>query len=399
MVYLRDPEGFCKEGIGVSIPAFQLIVLMDGSLSVDALCEAYQERTGLTIERGQVDDLLRSLDDALLLDSERFRLHREERIQDYKVSNVRPAAHAGASYPDDPTELRQLIDGFFKDPAGPGLPGPPNGAVVNGLVAPHVDFGRGGPAFAWAYRQLAEAAKADVYVVLGTGHQSRSLYTTSRKTFETPFGPLEADEKLIDAIEARTTADLFVDEYAHKSEHSIEFQAVFLKYLFPEDDITFVPILCGSFHEAVVAEASPVDLPGVGEMVDALREAIEADDRAITLISGVDFSHVGPQFGDEEVLDDDFVARVESADQELIEAAKGGDPEAFFACIRGEGDRNRVCGTSSIYTMLKVLDGADGQLLKYDHAIDDERHSMVSFASMSFHKDEEPPSTLNTPKV
>ena len=385
MVYLRDPEGFCKDGIGVPVPSFQLMVLMDGTLSAEELCEAYQERTGATIERSQVDDLLRSLDDALLLDSERFRQHRMARIQDYRAASVRPAAHAGASYPDDPTELRLMIDGFFTDPGGPGVPEQPNGAVLNGLVAPHVDFGRGGPAFAWAYRQLAEAARADVYVVLGTGHQSRALYTTSKKTFETPFGPLAADARLIDAIEARTSADLFADEYAHKSEHSIEFQAVFLKYLFPDDDITFVPILCGSFHEAVDADASPVDLPGVSEMVGALRGAIEAENRAITLISGVDFSHVGRQFGDEEVLDDDFVARVERADHDLIEAAKGGDPEAFFACIRKEGDRNRVCGTSSIYTMLKVLDGtADGELLKYDHAIDEDRNSLVSFASLAF---------------
>ena len=121
-------------------------------------------------------------------------------------------------------------------------------------------------------------------------------------------------------------------------------------------------------------------------MVTALREAIREDGRDVTVISGVDFSHVGRKFGDEEPLDDAFVARVEQADRELIDAAGSGDPERFFACIRGEGDRNRVCGTSSIYTMLKVLDGTEGSLLTYDHTIDEERHSMVSFASMAFQR-------------
>tara|TARA_Y100000588_G_scaffold372962_2_gene446200 strand:+ start:5434 stop:6618 length:1185 start_codon:yes stop_codon:yes gene_type:complete len=391
MIYLRDPEGLCREGIGVPVHAFELMALMDGSLSHEGLCEAYRERTGLTIDRGQVEELVGSLDEALLLDSDRFRLHREDRIKNFVESETRPAAHAGASYPADPVELKALIDGFFEDPSGRGRldgAGGQNGhsRVLSGLIAPHIDFGRGGPAFAWAYRQLAESPRADVYVVLGTGHQSRTLYSTSRKTFETPFGPLRADGRLIDAIVERTFLDLFADEYAHHSEHSIEFQAVFLKYLFPDDDVTFVPILCGSFHEAVVSDLSPSLLPGVEEMVTALREAIREDGRDVTVISGVDFSHVGRKFGDEEPLDDAFVARVEQADRELIDAAGSGDPERFFACIRGEGDRNRVCGTSSIYTMLKVLDGTEGSLLTYDHTIDEERHSMVSFASMVFQR-------------
>ena len=144
---------------------------------------------------------------------------------------------AGRSYPDDPDALRLLIDSFFEDESGP-RDSPRGSGVVTGLVAPHIDFGRGGPCFAWAYNELRDRDPADVYVVLGTGHTSRNLFTTTRKVFETPLGDLEVDSTFVDRLAAYAPQDLFADEIAHKNEHSIEFQVVFLKYLFPDSSIT-----------------------------------------------------------------------------------------------------------------------------------------------------------------
>lgn len=384
MVYLRDPQGFAREGVALPLHVFQLMLFFDGTRSPEEVGRAFTEASGVPIDASQVAELAASLDDAYLLDSERFHSHRDTQIKAYREATVRPVAHAGVSYPEDPDVLRTLIDGFFTDAAGPGRPGPRNGTSVVGLIAPHIDFGRGGLAFAWAYRQLAEAKRADVYIVLGTGHSSRALYTSSRKTWETPFGPLPADLALIDAIEARTSDDLFVDEYAHRSEHSIEFQAIFLKYLFPNDSITFVPILCGSFYPAVEADVSPRELNGVSEMIVALKDAVAEDGRDITFIAGVDFSHVGRQFGDEAYVDEVFASRVEKTDQDLIDAASRCDGERFFQGIRQERDQYRVCGTSSIYTILEVLNDVQGRLLVYDRAIDEGGNSLVSFASMVF---------------
>ena len=386
LIYLRDPEGIAAEGLGVPPPVFQFMTLLDGTRTIEDLKAAtVPNGSGETVSDDQINDLLKSLDESYLLDSERYRERKAEVASAYREEKRRPSALAGRSFPEKKDALELLIDSFFTDQTGPD-DSPRSDAPVTALVAPHIDFGRGGPCFAWAYNELKSKEPADVYVVFGTGHSAKNPFTTSRKTFETPLGDLEADQRFIDQLVENCEQDLFDDELAHKNEHSIEFQVVFLKYLFPDVDITFVPILCGSFYESVHLRRSPMEDPRVADFVQGLRRAIDADDRRICLISGVDFSHVGRRFGDDNELDDAFLDRVRSSDVDLIDAASDGDPEKFFDVIVRDCDRNRVCGTSSIYTMLKVMDGQRGELLKYDQAADYESQQMVSFASMAWYE-------------
>jgi AmmeMemoRadiSam system protein B len=179
--------------------------------------------------------------------------------------------------------------------------------------------------------------------------------------------------------------DVFADEFAHKEEHAIEFQAVFLKYLYPDQDIPFVPILCGSFHEMVEKQKMPQTAPVVSEFVQGLKEVLNVSGKRVCLIAGVDLSHVGQHFGDADVLTDGFVADVERVDQALIKKAGAMDADGYFDVVIQECDRTRVCGTSSIYTMLQVMDAKRGELLNYDHIVDQDTQQMVSFVSMAFY--------------
>ena len=46
-------------------------------------------------------------------------------------------------------------------------------------------------------------------------------------------------------------------------------------------------------------------------------------------------------------------------------------------------DRNKVCGFSSIYLLLRYLQGTEGVQVAYDHCrADDEDHSLVSIAGI-----------------
>ncbi len=57
--------------------------------------------------------------------------------------------------------------------------------------------------------------------------------------------------------------DLFDDELTHRTEHSIEFQVVFLQYLLGgRRDFTIVPILVGSFHDLMERGIDPIAGPG-----------------------------------------------------------------------------------------------------------------------------------------
>jgi len=387
VVALRDPEGLSEQMPAVPLNVYFLLTLMDGEHSVLDLQEAYARKfDGQLITSEQIGELVRQLDGLYLLDSERFHAFRAEVDTAFRGSRVRPAAHAGASYPDDPDALREMIDGFFEPPDGPGPPREAgSGRPLRGLIAPHIDFGRGGHAFAWAYRSLAEAPKPDLFVLLGTGHAAHRPFSVADKDYETPFGAVRADREVIDRLASTATDELFDDVLCHRTEHSIEFQAVFLKYLYPDSEVMAVPVLCGSFHELVAGG----DPSGARLTVDAFLEglvaALDGSGREVCYIAGVDFSHVGARCGDSEPLTEGVLGDVEKLDRELLRASEAVDSAAFLSAVVRERDRTRVCGVSSVYTLLRAIDAERGELLKYDRTVDEASQSLVSFASMAFH--------------
>ncbi len=63
---------------------------------------------------------------------------------------------------------------------------------------------------------------------------------------------MKTDADFIDRMSSHYRGDLFADELLHRNEHSIEFQALFLKWALGNRDFTVVPILVSSFHEMVL---------------------------------------------------------------------------------------------------------------------------------------------------
>src|SRR4029453_15459815 len=104
-------------------------------------------------------------------DSPKFAARRRGIEEAWLAAPPRPAAPAGGAYAGDAAGLTEQIDGFFVHGDGPGAPVAPAGSgKLRGLLAPHIDFHRGGPTYAWAYRALAEHSNADLFVILGTCH-------------------------------------------------------------------------------------------------------------------------------------------------------------------------------------------------------------------------------------
>src|SRR5262249_56372138 len=109
----------------------------------------------------------------------------------------------------------------------------PGTLAAEALSARPIAFPRGGPAGAWAYRALAERCAADLFVIVGTCHVGmRHPFALTRKDYGTPLGPARADRDFVEALSARAAQDCFGSELAHRNEHSVEFQAVFLQYLY-----------------------------------------------------------------------------------------------------------------------------------------------------------------------
>jgi AmmeMemoRadiSam system protein B len=392
---LRDPSRLTDAVATLPPVAVAIIQLFDGETTREEICAEFQRRYGTPLQRDALDRLVDQLDQSYLLDSDRFRQFSATVFGAFAQSPTRKAHLAGESYSADPATLAAQLDGYFDPPNGPGRPTANAGALPRAIVAPHIDFARGGPAYAWAYKPLAEAATLPELVVLfGTDHMGADQpFTLTKKHYETPLGTMSTDLDLVDALtkkvagtlgEARAQA-LFKDEYHHRGEHSLEFQMVWLRHVWKDraDAIKVVPILCGSLHDFVENGQGPRSDPRVDVVLSSLVELVGA--RPTLWIAGADLAHVGPRFGDPESLDAGDRGSLERRDQETLAHASRGDASAWFEEIRKEKDRRRVCGLPPIFAMLETARPGAGRIAAYAQCpADEDGGSIVSIASLVY---------------
>jgi AmmeMemoRadiSam system protein B len=208
-------------------------------------------------------------------------------------------------------------------------------------------------------------------------------FAVTLKDYDTPFGPARVDQDFVDALAGRSGQDCFASELAHRGEHSIEFQAVFLRYLFAgRREITIVPVLTSFAHEALARGQQPHDDPRVSRFFDALADTIATSGRKVGLIAGADLAHVGPRFGDTEPISAGELSRLGAEDRAMLATVEAGDPEAFFASVAADDDRRRICGLSPIYALLRALQGRRGTVTQYGQWPDPQ--AVVTFASVVF---------------
>jgi AmmeMemoRadiSam system protein B len=347
----------------------------------------YARALGRAISAQQLDKIVQHLDRNYFLHNENFRDRKTQLEADFMALPVRPAVHAGQSYESDPSRLAAQIDSFFLHQGGAGKPGTPNSQILRGLVAPHIDIQAGGPCYSHAYRRLVESDDIDCFIIMGTGHYGvERCYATLEKDFETPFGTVTCDRTFQRLLSRNYGAQDYFDVMPHRAEHSIEFQLIFLQHLLQgRSDFTFVPLLCSFSYQLFEYEEFAEDKYIVENFTDALRRTIEQYDKRVCIIASVDFSHVGPRYGDEESPDTAFLERIAALDRELIISVEKIDYQAFHKIIRDNEDISRVCGYSSILTMLKSIQAEKGELLNYSNTTVDEQNSTVTFASMALY--------------
>jgi len=389
-ICLRDPQNYADKTLLIPWQMFSLLNLLDGKHDVLDIQAEYMRRYNELIYRDQIEAIIEQLDDHLFLDSERFNEFFQRLKQEFLSSSLRKSLHAGSSYPEDPEALRELISSFFDSPEGPG-PIEREGIgdkKINGIIAPHIDLRFGGPCFAWAYKELARYPVPDLFIILGTAHAAtENIFVLTKKDFETPLGVVKTDQEFIDELAKRCRRDLFIDELVHRNEHTVEFQLLFLQYLYPEGTgkIKIVPVLCGSFHEMILSGTPPREVEQVKEFIEAMRTTLMQRRVSACLIASADLAHIGLRYGDPSPPSATYLQTVSQEDLSMLEFAARGDPEGFFQSIHKDRDRRRICGFPPIYTMLSLLDpNSQGTLLKYVQWTDPTGYSTVTFASMVF---------------
>jgi AmmeMemoRadiSam system protein B len=381
LVCLRDPHRYATTPLLLPYPAYYVLTLLDGRRSEADVQRAFTRQYGTSLDGDDLRTLLATLDTHHFLDSQRFDAHRAEVDRGFHATPTRVPAHAGTSYPDEPTALRAHLAGFFT-----GLDvAPAGGRALAGVVAPHVDLRVGGRAYGHAYAAVA-AAPAMRYVVLGTSHAAgTSRFAATRKDFATPLGTVTTDRDFLDRLAARVPERLYADELLHRTEHAIEFQAVMLRHVLGDDrPFTIVPILVTSFHDLIASGTNPADDLRIGGFLAALRATLAEDDVPTVIVAGVDFAHVGAKFGDRDGLTDALLALATRKDRALLAALEAGDPRAFFAALAADVDRTRICGAAPLLVFLELLRGTPGRVLCHETSRDDATRSAVTYASLAF---------------
>jgi hypothetical protein len=107
----------------------------------------------------------------------------------------------------------------------------------------------------------------------------------------------------------------------------------------------------------------------------------------VTYLASIDLAHLGPRYGDADGLDEERARQVERDDRALLAFAEAGDPEGFFRHNQAVMDERRVCGFSALYTLLRLLPGARGRLLRYTQTTFPGSIDTVSHCAMMFYRD------------
>jgi AmmeMemoRadiSam system protein B len=384
VLVLRDTQGIAH-GHAVLPPALIPIVgRFTGRLTCGQIAKEASLELGGVVDTEVVEGVARQLDEGLFLEGETFDRALERVREDFAHRASRPASHAGGAYPDEKVKLTDYIDHTCIEAAKRQKLDAP----IVALVSPHIDPWRGAIGYGHAYGALAASladGAADTFVVLGTSHAPMSApFALCRKGYETPLGTMPVDEAFLDELAAAASFDPYADELNHKREHSIEFQAVFLKHVLGQRRATIVPILAGLGREQA-SRQPPRETAAVARFLDALKEGIERRGGRVVVVAGADMAHVGPRFGDPSAHDATKRAALERVDRASLDLAARHDAASFWEHVAGDLDERRVCGLAPIFSLLDALPTrARGEVLHYEQNVDPEDGSIVSYASLAF---------------
>ncbi|HEX5229406.1 MAG TPA: AmmeMemoRadiSam system protein B [Bryobacteraceae bacterium] len=377
---IRDPLKFSDAMLLIPPPLVECLACFDGEQTSLDLRASLVRITG-EIDTSELEKhLVETLSQAGFLEDETFEAQRQARVNEFVAAPTRDAAHAGSAYPDNTDEARKSIGEFMQ-----GAMGPDGQDSLVGIAAPHVSPFGGWESYRDAYSAMLPSHADRTFVVLGTSHYGEpDRFGLTGKPFVTPLGEAVTDTKLVEELAAAAPDSIRMEDYCHAIEHSIEFQVLFLQYLYGPK-IKILPILCGSFLRSIYQGGKPEANEDVARFFDALGNASAREANKLFWVLGVDMAHMGRRYGDQMVAraEQGEMAAVAERDKLRIERVAEADSQGFWELVKENQDDLKWCGSAPIYTFLKAVPQARGNLRRYQQWNIDEQ-SVVSFAAMAF---------------
>jgi MEMO1 family protein len=372
---LRDPANLRGDGNSPVIPPelLPLLSIFQGEQTIDQISEA----TGAPKEF--LLQLVTVLDEAGLLwgpNCDRLEKEAMDRVRESGAFSTNAADAAG----QDAAEATECIRKMLAAAEDPELEG-----EILGIIAPHLDYGRGGKTYAAAYKAFRTDTKVDRIVILGTNHfGAGDGVVMSRFGFNSPFGIFKADSAFLDSLHKQLGDRLFKDEVDHLGEHSISIQLPWIHTVFGN-----VPIVAALVPSPLVPLLSDDGARvSFDEIVAALQTSIaEAPGRTL-VIASADLSHVGPQFGDETPIGGEIRKQVESYDRSLLATYLEGNIQSFLHKVTRDRNHQRWCSIGNM-TAAKIVTGGLPELCEYSQSpveSDPKGNALVSSAALALIK-------------
>ena len=256
---------------------------------------------------------------------------------------IRNCKFAGTWYKDTQQGLeRQLRVLFLDTKFGPGIdphktPSPKaNTGNFIGIISPHASLQASGVVAANSYIELfRKNREMDSVIILGPNHvgigNSVSIYP--RGSWKTPLGDLQIDQEITEFAQEYQFSQkkqVSFDIESQESEHSIEIQLPFLKYLYA-DNLQIVPI-CIAKQTPDISEMLAVF---IYDLIDKF------SNKRISVIASSDLSHESNNYS--KLLQNDEIA---------INSIKSGDAAKF----ESERVQNQIttCGYAPVQTIMKL---------------------------------------------
>ncbi len=199
---------------------------------------------------------------------------------------LRKPAVAGSFYPDDPNELKKLIENCFLESGVSRIPDLNNFEGRDypiHIMVPHAGYQYSGAIAAEGYCKIVQNGFPEVFIILSPNHTG---YGSEISVFNdgewiTPLGNVEVDREFADEIISNSNIATS-DFQAHIYEHSIEVQLPFLQYF--SNDFKIVPITMGS-----------QTFSASSDLAKAIFEAGNGLNKSYCVIASTDLSHFNNQ--------------------------------------------------------------------------------------------------------
>lgn len=233
-------------------------------------------------------------------------------------------------YPNDPTALRQMFDGYVKNTHPQPEP------QLRALILPHAGYAYSGQIAMYGIAQL-KGAKIKQIIILGPSHRAyinNQAVLPDATHIQTPLGKIAVNTRMVAALKKYT--EFIMQSKVQQEEHSAQIEIPMIQYARP--DVSVVPIILGN-----------LDSGAAKRIANRLLSVI--DNETLVIVSS-DFTHYGARF-DYLPFKTQIKENLEKLDMGACDQIKNLDADGFRRYCDNTGAT--ICGRMPIEVMLNMI--------------------------------------------